>query len=60
MPIEAPTIQLMIPKALDMRLSFGATAELSIVLFPNGLRYLRVGECGQCLEAGKTRSEKNA
>jgi hypothetical protein len=36
---------------------------------PNGLRhrpraervgYLRVGGCGQCLGAGKTRSEKNA
>jgi len=27
---------------------------------PNGLRYLRVGGRGQCLGAGKTRSEKNA
>ena len=25
---------------------------------PNGLRYLRVGGCGQCLGAGKTRSQK--
>jgi hypothetical protein len=27
---------------------------------PNGLRYLRVGGRGQCLGAGKTRSEENA
>jgi hypothetical protein len=27
---------------------------------PNGLRYLRVGGRGQCLGAGKTRSQKNA
>jgi len=27
---------------------------------PNGLRYLRVGGRGLCLEAGKTQSEKNA
>ena len=27
---------------------------------PNGLRYLRVGGCGLCLGAGKTRSQKNA
>jgi len=26
----------------------------------NGLRYLRVGGRGQCLGAGKTRSEENA
>ena len=26
----------------------------------NGLRYLRVGGRGQCLRAGKTRSQKNA
>jgi hypothetical protein len=26
----------------------------------NGLRYLRVGGRGQCLGAGKTRSQKNA
>jgi hypothetical protein len=27
---------------------------------PNGLRYLRVGGRGQCLGAGKIRSQKNA
>ena len=27
---------------------------------PNGLRYLRVGGRGQCLGAGKNRSQKNA
>jgi len=26
----------------------------------NGSRYLRVGGCGQCLGAGRTRSQKNA
>ena len=26
---------------------------------PNGLRYLRVGGCGFCLGAGKTRSQKS-
>jgi len=29
-------------------------------LLPNGLRYWRVGGRGQCLKAGKTRSQKNA
>ena len=43
----------------NLRNEFMKTGFVFFAPAANGLRYLRVGGRGQCLGAGKTRSEKN-